>query len=230
MSSTYNYQRVRWYGTTSAYGRFDPWFDRPSAYQLASHTPPSFPQTYANSGTPMHHFGEVPNNAQQWSAAQSFVDFYIRANSKYQNAEPAPAPAACPGPNFTKNSKRKIVNQPLTTKLESPAAKSPEVARNIGRRRIVNKPLVRLLPNPRPETERKEKEADVDESAAGLEQENQGRDEQESFPYVTYCFSKKYREHSFLSRAQNSETIHVFLACPRCIFAWRDVNSLQRGV
>ena len=157
-------------------------------------------------------------NAQQWSAAQSFVNFYILASSQYQNAEPAPAPAACPGPNFTRNSNRKIVNRPLTTKLASPVAKPPVAAQNSGRRRLINKPLVRLLPNPRPETEQKKKEADVDESAAGLEQENQGRDEQESFPYVTYCFSKKYREHSFLSRAQNSETIHVFLACAPMYF------------
>ena len=219
MYLSYNDERFRrGHGPTSSYGRFDPWFDRPAAYQLASHTSPSFPQTYTNSGTWIHHFREVPNNAQQWSAAQSFVNFYQMASAQPQISKPAPAPAACPGPNFTKNSKRKIVNQPLTTKLESPAAKSPEVARNIGRRRIVNKPLVRLLPNPRPETERKEKEADVDESAAGLEQENQGRDEQQSFPYVTYCFSKKYREHSFLSRAQNSETIHVFLACAPMYF------------
>ena len=207
MYSTYNRR---------AYGRFDPWFDRPSANQLGSHTSPSFPQTYTNSGPGMHHFGEVPNNAQQWPASQFFVNFYETACS--QIPYPAPAPAASPTPSFTRNSKWKIGNKPLKTKLASPVAKSQVAARNIGRQRTINKPLVRLLPNPRPETEQKEKEADVDESAAGLEQENQGRVEQRSFPYVTYCFSKKYREHSFLSRAQNRETIHVFLACAPMYF------------
>ena len=216
MSFSYNDERFRpGDGPTSAYERFGPWFDRPAAYQPASHTSPSFPQTYTNAGPSMHPFREVPNNAQQWSTAQQRP---AMASYQPQSPDPAPASAACPGPNFTKKSKGKIMNQRLTTKVESPAAKSPMVTRNVGRRRIINKPLVRLLPNPRPETERKEKEADVDESAAGLEQENEGRVEQRSFPYMIYCFSKKYREHSFLSRAQNSETIHVFLACAPMYF------------
>ena len=161
-------------------------------------------------------YQEGPNKAQEWSASQFFVNLYQKASS--QIPYPAPAPAASPTPSFTRNSMHKIVNRPLTTKLASPVAKPPVAAQNSGRRRLINKPLVRLLPNPRPETEQKKKEADVDESAAGLEQENQGRVEQRSFSYVIYCFSKKYREHSFLSRAQNSETTHVFLACAPMTF------------
>ena len=151
MSFSYNDERFRpGDGPTSAYGRSGPWFDRPAAYQPASHTSPSFPQTYTNSGPSMHHFREVPNNAQQWSAAQSFVNFYEMAKYQPQSPDPAPASAACPGPNSSKKSEGKIMNQRLTTKVESPAAKSPMVTRNIGRRRIINKPPVRLQPNPRP--------------------------------------------------------------------------------